>query len=438
MNAFEQQEPKLSGKDKNLFFAKLKIKDAKLIWKLTFPIFLQFTPSLIASGTLIVCGNLIGQQRENELSDVIVSGLVVNFLICTCLAFIMFMIAPFLLSALSAQDANIPGTNINELQFAIQYYRFLLLRMIVMSITQVFISGLQACKHNRHVMIGAIISNIIDIIIVTLMLFVFKINILYTAFTIVIAGVFQLFYMLGFNLKYINYHNGHHFFQKINLKFIKETVFLGVPIAAEMGIWNVANLINQMAIAKLGDELLSLNRAVSTVIQYATVFTQALATVCSVLVANKIGEDDKEGAYQYGIQCWKFATYVSFVGSLIILALTYPLLKIFNMPTTLINSCGYYLFLILVFKMTCDTVNLTILRALWAANDVWFPLIVSIFSMFIWQDAFAFMIISGFKVTGTLGLILIYLGTTGDPITRSLIYARRWVKRTWYKYAKKL
>ncbi|AHI58645.1 hypothetical protein P344_06735 [Spiroplasma mirum ATCC 29335] len=45
--------------------------------------------------------------------------------------------------------------------------------------------------------------------------------------------------------------------------------------------------------------------------------------------------------------------------------------------------------------------------------------------MFIWQDVFAFIIISGFKVTGTLGLILIYLGTTNDPITRSLIYARR-------------
>ena len=193
-----------------------------------------------------------------------------------------------------------------------------------------------------------------------------------------------------------------------------------------------------MVISKLGNELLSFNWVVSTVIKYATVFTQALATVCSVLVANKIGEDDKEGAYQYGIQCWKFTTYVSFVGSLIILDLTYLLLKIFNMSTTLINSCGYYLFLILVFKMTCDTVNLIILQVIWAANDVWFPLIVSIFSMFIWQDTFAFMIISGFKVTGTLGLILIYLGTTGDSITSSLIYARRWVKRTWYKYAKKL
>ncbi|AHF61502.1 hypothetical protein P344_06745 [Spiroplasma mirum ATCC 29335] len=94
-----------------------------------------------------------------------------------------------------------------------------------MSIIHVFISGLQACKHNRHVMIGTIISNIIDIIIVTLMLIVFKINILYTAFTIVIARVFQLFYMLGFNLKYINYHNDYHFFKKIKLKFIKQTVF---------------------------------------------------------------------------------------------------------------------------------------------------------------------------------------------------------------------
>ncbi|AKM53540.1 hypothetical protein SATRI_v1c12020 [Spiroplasma atrichopogonis] len=67
-----------------------------------------------------------------------------------------------------------------------------------------------------------------------------------------------------------------------------------------MGIWNVVNLINQMAISKLGDELLSLNRAVSTFIQYVTVFTQALATVCSVLVANKIGEDDKEGLINMG------------------------------------------------------------------------------------------------------------------------------------------
>ncbi|AHF61503.1 hypothetical protein P344_06750 [Spiroplasma mirum ATCC 29335] len=77
-----------------LFFNVLitQINTVVIIWYLDglyFPVvtkatiafnFLQFTPSLIASGTLIVCGNLIGQQWENELSDVIVSGyLAVNF-----------------------------------------------------------------------------------------------------------------------------------------------------------------------------------------------------------------------------------------------------------------------------------------------------------------------------------------------------------------------
>ncbi|WP_338970424.1 MATE family efflux transporter [Spiroplasma endosymbiont of Labia minor] len=281
--------------------------------------FLQFTPSFVASGTLIVCGNLIGQRRYSELNQVIISGVIINFLICCGIYTIVALLSEYLLETMGAQNVAIENVNgqiveINELQFAQKYYYVLLTRLVIMSIAQVYISALQAIKKSIHVTIGAVISNFIDATIVSIMLFAAKINPFWISLSIPIAGLFQLIYMYIIANKLIDHKTNSGFFKNIKLLFVKETLRMGFPMTIEMGLWNVANLISNVAIAHLGSDAntyyeqnkwLEFHRAINSIQQYTMILMISIATVTSVRVSTKIGQKDLDGAYEEGINCWK-------------------------------------------------------------------------------------------------------------------------------------
>ncbi|WP_027063493.1 MATE family efflux transporter [Mesoplasma seiffertii] len=405
---------------------------------------IQFIPSLIASGTLVVGGNLYGQGRQKELSKVITTGVVVNVIISLFVILLMQIFANSLLVFLGAGNESILGSTHQydtNLQFTSLYFRIIVLNLFILSIAQVYIAGLQILKKQRHVAIGAIISNIVDVFVVCMVLYILKIDPVLAAFAMPIAGLVQMVYMIVINFKYIDYR-GATFKTLINSKFAFETIKIGLPITLEIGLWNVCNFAMNGAIGHLSedqqtiDNLLNLHRSINAIIQYSTTFLQAVATVTSILVAKKIGEGDLNGAFRAGVDCWKVAIYAQLILSLFIFSLIYPLLLAYNTPKNLIVNYGFYLYAIIFIKCLFDTVNMTLLRALWSVGDLWVPLMISIFTMIIGMVALPWIITLTFIGTPGVGLILIYLVISLDPISRSIIYAIRWFKRKWFKYAK--
>lgn len=404
---------------------------------------LQFIPSLIATGTIVVSGNLIGQGRKEEVSKVIVTGVLINFFITLSIFSCAEIFSDSIVKLMSAKDVNIPGTNVNELRFVSSYYRLLNIQLLIMSISQVFIGGLQAIKKSTHVTIGAVCSNVLDAIFATFVLFVFKINPLWSALSISFAGFFQAIYMIGINFKFINFRINKG--KQLNKKYAWETIKTGLPITLEMGIWFMCNFVASGAISRLGtvpvngesaNYFLVLHRSINSIGQYSFAFTQALGTVTAVFVSRKIGSNDIQGAYEIGIDCWKTAVYASVISGLFIFTLTWPLLIAFNTPREFIFPLGLTIFGLLMIKQIFDTVNLTLLRACWAAGDLWFPLVVSIFCMSLGMIVIPMTIIFGFNIRKGLGLELIYIGFLSDPILRACIYVKRWLSGKWQKYAK--
>ncbi|KAF5275453.1 hypothetical protein FQR65_LT16671 [Abscondita terminalis] len=142
---------------------------------------LQFIPSLIATGTIVVAGNLIGQGRKEEVSKVVVTGLLVNFAI-TGVIFISIEAAAnqivYLMDATEGKQIIHNGQILesNELKFVADYYRYMNINLIMMSFSQVFIAGLQSMKKSSVVTIGAVISNLIDVVIVVVILYALNID----------------------------------------------------------------------------------------------------------------------------------------------------------------------------------------------------------------------------------------------------------------------
>ncbi|MDQ0567693.1 MATE family efflux transporter [Mycoplasma yeatsii] len=407
---------------------------------------IQFIPGLVASGTLVVGSKLFGQNKEKELSKLITTGILINLTITLFVYILTSVFASTFLSWLDAKNEFIVTNNkynqINELDFCVKYFQIINISLVIMSVVQVLVAGLQIISKQRHIAIGSILSNVVDIILVVLVLYAFDWNPIYASLGLVLAALFQLVYMIVINVIYIDYRNWK-FINQIEVKYMFETIKIGLPITLEIGLWNVCNFVANTAISHLYvnstfidqqqviNTFINLHRTLTAIVQYSITFLIAISTITSMLVAKMIGKNDKQKAFEIGIDCWKIAIYSQLLLSSITLVLTYPLLKAFNINTVLINKYGYILMGVLFIKLLFDTANMTLLRALWSTGDLWVPLLISVITMISGMCLLPWLVSLTFKGDTGYGLVLIYLVISLDPILRSIIYTKRWFKRKW-------
>lgn len=287
---------------------------------------------MISTGTIVVCDNLLAQGKKEELSKVIVTGLVINVAI-TWVIFALTegfsgQLARFLESADDvATDAN--WEQADKFNFVVKYYRLLNINLILLSFIQVFVAGLQSIKKSKHVMIGTIITDAINLVLVYTILYSRVVDPVYSALTIPIAGIFQLFYMMFMCFKFINFKKNYK--HQFNKSYALETLKTGLPITIEMGVWNVCNFFTSSAIGKLHDDsLFVLNRNATNIGQISSAFVQALGTVTSVFVSRKVGEENTQGAYETVINCWKVAIYGTLIVNVLMVGLSWPILVLFG------------------------------------------------------------------------------------------------------------
>ncbi|AKX34214.1 hypothetical protein SLITO_v1c05780 [Spiroplasma litorale] len=403
---------------------------------------LQFVPSLIATGTIIVAGNLIGQGRKEEVSRVIVTGILVNLAIMLPIFMIITILSDMIVGWVEA-SANEPIKDVSgqyileptELKYVSDYYRFTNINLVMMSVYQVFVAGLQSIKKSKVVTIGTMMANVIDLSLISILLYGTNIPPVYSSLVLPITGLFQIFFMMFMCFKYLDFKINRH--KQLSWNYAKETLRTGLPITIEMGVWNLCNFGTSVAIGQLhlgtGNHWIILHRNASSIGQYSSAFIQAIGTVTAVFVSRKIGEKDKQGAYEIALDCWKAAIYVTLISNLVMIAVSYPLLWILNSKDTAV-PWGVSLLTIFSIKILFDTVNMTLLRSLWSVGDLWFPIIVSFITMGIGMVILPFIIVKALNIVEGPGLLLIYTAVIVDPLLRSIVYVRRWLKGKWQKY----
>ncbi|MBU4691000.1 MATE family efflux transporter [Mycoplasma zalophi] len=475
-------------------------KDIKMILKLTFPIFLQilinviativgslsvnwylkvthetgqvvgtyfyalakvilvynlisFIPTLVSSGVLIICSNLIGQNRHSELPKIILTGVYVNLFIAFVFFISMWFASPFLLEAMGSKstikiyDQNHNILHDNELIFTTKYLRYMLFWLFFYSIAQVFAAGLQAIKKNNIAVIGAIIGNFFAVAWMYILLYGFsKYNPIYlTAFDYTLGALIQL--LINFIFCHFLIFKKYKTRIKDTFKwdYAKKTLVLGTPISLEYGVWTISQFLISSAISTggLGDQYIGMYRAIIMITGITTAFNTALGAVTNVLIGIEIGKEDKKRAYNLAWQLFVTGLYFSLLSGIILISLTYPLLKLYQIDTLTINKIGYWIMFFSVLKIIVDTANLTILRALWSANDIWIPILISLITMMAVQVSLVHIILDVWykkgesTLTASFAFSIVFLSLVVDPGLRSIIYIRRWIKKTWHKYAKK-
>ncbi|MDG0874085.1 MATE family efflux transporter [Paenibacillus thiaminolyticus] len=201
---------------------------------------------------------------------------------------------------------------------------------------------------------------------------------------------------------------------------------LGIPSAGEHVSYNLSQVVITYLVAILGAAALTTKIYTQNITSFVFVFSMAIGQGTQIIVGHFIGAARKEEAYHSGIRHLKLGAGVTLGVSLLLLAVSGPLIGLFTSDPQIIQL-GRQLMLLSVLLEPARACNMVLISSLNAAGDVKFPVLIGLVSM--WGISVPLACLFG--IVFGLGLAGIWLAFAIDEWVRALVMLRRWSKRGW-------
>lgn len=138
------------------------------------------------------------------------------------------------------------------------------------------------------------------------------------------------------------------------------------PVVINEGFWGLGQVLYSVAYASIGEQAAAAIQLTTTIQNIFLVLIRGLANACAVMVGSKIGEDDKEGAYDYASKFMAMSTTFGILLGLLMALTPEITMKLFGgieaelkiVVQNLLKIMGYTLFI----RATNSTIIVGILR----------------------------------------------------------------------------
>lgn len=116
----------------------------------------------------------------------------------------------------------------------------------------------------------------------------------------------------------------------IKFDFIKRFFNVTIPVILNETMWGLGVTLYAIAYARMGTAAFASTNISGTVERVAWVFLMGIGNSCAVMIGNRIGEDDKEMAYEYAKRFLIMGVVVAVVMGMIILSTAHWILMPFK------------------------------------------------------------------------------------------------------------
>lgn len=210
------------------------------------------------------------------------------------------------------------------------------------------------------------------------------------------------------------------------IKHLKNVMSIGIPSAGENMSYSLAQLVLMSFINSISVETVTTRSYVVNIVNFAVLFSAALAQGNGIIVGRLVGERKNTPALNFGMYSIKIAILLSTGMAGIFAILGHPLMRIFTENQEIIKLGAIVIAIDIILEVGRAT-NVVGIGALKAVGDVRFPVYIGVFSM--WTIAVGFGYILSIKCG--LGLIGIWIGLTCDECFRAILVIYRWKNRKW-------
>ena len=217
---------------------------------------------------------------------------------------------------------------------------------------------------------------------------------------------------------------------ELNLERIKRILHIGLPAAGEhMSYWLSLMVITSF-VARLGGESLAQLTYTQNVQRLVILFSIALGLGTEILIGRMIGAGEFEQAYREVKKSLRTGLMIA-TGAVVIVAIFAPqLLGLFSHDRFIIEGGTLLLRMSVVYEPG-RVFNIVIINSLRATGDARFPVQVAMVSQWFFGVPLAWFL----SLKMHWGLPGVWIAMMTEEWVRGLIMHRRWVNRSWLKYA---
>lgn len=200
---------------------------------------------------------------------------------------------------------------------------------------------------------------------------------------------------------------------------------LGIPAAGESCSYKCSQLIVTMMIGHLGSQVLAAKIYAANFSAFIVILPNSIAIATGIIVGVLAGGGKiKEAGKEVFFSIKKGAIAIAVADGILIISGKF-LLSQFTQNAEILQM-AYSVITIEAFTMFLRNINLSLGNSLRAIKDVMYPVVLSVFSMWLIGTGLA-------GVMGILlpfGLIGVYVASFFDEFLRSFLMFKRWMKKT--------
>ncbi len=397
--------------------------------------------TVLSSSSLILITQLKGSNNNEGIKKIYPLTLSINLILGLLVCLVLLLISFFIFNLMNVDTQIIPLAKL--------YLYISAPSLIFHSLNQAYSSFLRANKKMVQPTIISFATNISNIIISAIV--IWGIPDLSIEEKIIGVGFATLI------SRFISFLASYLFFkinikEKISLKelkpfpwnYLKKQLKIGLPTAGETLSYNLSQFVLAI-IVNMSCNVLdqNLRTYIMTFTSIIYLFANGSGIAMQVIEGNLLGQDDKEKASKLVSDTGKMARIVSFIMSIIVLAIAFPVFSALmqsavDNPTINVNNvnsiyCGLtavYCLLINVVLEQGRATNLVYVKGLETAGDIAFPVTSSILASWILTVGVSALLCLVFN----LGIYGAFIGACLDECVRGISFYIRWKRGTWKKF----
>lgn len=286
----------------------------------------------------------------------------------------------------------------------------------------------RAMNDSRTTMLIAIIMNLINLAGNAILIYGVKLGVagaaIATTFSRLMAAIIIMVLMFRAD-KMINFRGQVTW--RMDFRLIKKILYIGIPNGLENSLFQLGKILLLSLISTFGTYAIAANAVCNTLASFNVLPGQAINLALLSVASMCIGAGDFKQTRYYTRKLMLIATVCTILLSVVLILFGPWIMKVYRLtPQTeslAVQVIRYHAVLAVFFWMP----SFTLPNTLRAAGDVFWTMVIAIFSMWVFRIGFAYLFSKNFGG----GLLSVWIAMTIDWAFRSLCYGLRYRSHKW-------
>ena len=206
---------------------------------------------------------------------------------------------------------------------------------------------------------------------------------------------------------------------RIDGKMMKQIFAIGITSSAQNGLFQLGKLLVSSLLATLGTVSIAAYSSAFSILNFGWAFISAFSTISLTVIGQCIGAREPKQAKENTNKLLRWCTITTIVAFGLLFLLRNYVVRLYAFDSETLNLSAYCVGAGAIFTVASFYAHFVIDgAALRAAGDIYFPLIVTIASMFIFRVGLSYLLVKVFH----MGVIAIWIGMGVDWAANAFIY----------------